>query len=192
VEPSGPRSRKSNRRTSPDPKRHIRFAFLSSLPPPLGGGWPRGSPQPRGAILLLGDPRRSLRSGRGTRRTSQRSSDLALPARERLCVQSCERVWRTLRELSLPGAPTQFARVSAGHLLSAAEAGALGACTQRRGIRGEKWNPSAPWPLVHHRRLAPSYARRRHDEGPGGEASVAALPILPGPEVNLRRRTSSR
>jgi len=91
---------------------------------------------------------------------------------------NCERVWRTLRELSLPGAPTQFARVSAGHLLSAAEAGALGACTQRRGIRGEKWNPSAPWPLVHHRRLAPGNPRRRHDEGPGGATSAAALPIL--------------
>jgi hypothetical protein len=49
VEPSGPRSRKSNRRTSPDPKRHIRFAFLSPLPPlPSEVDGPAGRRSPAG------------------------------------------------------------------------------------------------------------------------------------------------
>jgi hypothetical protein len=68
---------------------------------------------------------------------SQYSSDLAVQTRERF-LQSGQRVGRTLRELSLPGAPTQFARAGAGHLLSAAEAGALGAPhPQTRDPRGE-------------------------------------------------------
>jgi hypothetical protein len=59
VEPSGPRSRKSNRRTSPDPKRHIRFAFLSPLPLPSEVELPL-SPRrwmaPRVAAALRGHP----------------------------------------------------------------------------------------------------------------------------------------
>src|SRR4029450_13842862 len=60
VEPSGPRSRKSNRRTSPDPKRRIRFAFLSSafLSPrrwmaPRAPHPPRGPPPPGRSLPVL-------------------------------------------------------------------------------------------------------------------------------------------
>ena len=78
MEPSGPRSRKSNRRTSPDPKRHIRFAFLSPLPlsPPEVDG-PAGhrslaGPSCTGKRTLIGG--RYVRAGEGILEASRQDT----------------------------------------------------------------------------------------------------------------------
>ena len=62
MEPSRPRSRKSNLRTSPDPKRRIRFAFLSPLPPlPSEVDGPAGRRSPAGPSSTWAIP--AARSG---------------------------------------------------------------------------------------------------------------------------------
>ena len=74
MEPSGPRSRKSNRRTSPDPKRRIRFAFLSSaFPLPSEVDGPAGRRSPAGPSCAWAIP--TARSGAAARREGIAASE---------------------------------------------------------------------------------------------------------------------